>query len=125
MMAIPALDMIVFTSAKSRLTSPGRHDQIRNTFYRMQQDLICLSEHIHHPGIFLGQPPQPVIGNGDNRVGNLFQGIETFLGLAAALFSFKGKRLGNHGHRECTDLFADFSDYRRRTRTRYRRRNRR
>jgi len=84
---------------KVKIDMAGHHDQVCNSLYRMVEDFICLDKHIHHSGAFGCNPPEPVIGYRDDRIGNAVNFFKAFQGLFFSFFAFKRKGLGRHSHR--------------------------
>ena len=66
-------------------------DQIGNPLHRLSQNVVRGFEGIENAHILSGQPDQPIVGNDDQRVDHVLQGIDPFLGLLQTLFAFAGK----------------------------------
>ncbi|VTR66382.1 hypothetical protein DESC_480092 [Desulfosarcina cetonica] len=98
-----------------QVDQPGHHDQVGDALDRMEQDLIGFFEHVHHLGVLRGQSAQPVIGDGNHRVGGLAQLKNALFRLLCPFASLEGEGPGHHGHGENSHLLADLSDHRRGT----------
>ena len=76
----------------------------------MIQHVISQLERLSEGGVFIGQTEQVLVGNDDQRVDNLLQGVDAFIGLLHTLAAFKLERLGhntNGQHTKFTRCLCD------------------
>ena len=71
--ALPALGMIVRTSAKSRLMSPGQRDQVADPLDALAQHVVGDPERLDQARALLEHVQEPVVGDHDHRVGGVPQ----------------------------------------------------
>ncbi len=82
--AWPASDMIVRTSAKSRLMSAGQRDEVGDALDALAQDVVGDLEGLDHRGLLVEDLEQAVVGDDDQRVDLGGQRLDALLGLVAA-----------------------------------------
>jgi hypothetical protein len=101
--------MIVWTSAKSTLTSPGR-DQIGDPLDALAEDVVGHAEGISHRRLLLDDLQEPVVLDHDQRVHALAQRLDSLLGLICTKLPLEGERARHDADGERADLATDVRD---------------
>ena len=78
---MPMPDMMVRTSAKSRLMSPGTEDEVRDALHRLQQHGVGDLERLHQRRAAVHDGEEALVGDGDERVHHRAQLGQARLGL--------------------------------------------
>ena len=112
-MARPMPAMIVFTSAKSRLISPGHDDQVRDSLNRLAQHVVGGHERVVERRVPLDDRQQPLVRDRDDRVDALAQRLEARLALHLPAAPLELERLGHDGDRQRAKLGGEAGDDRR------------
>ena len=80
--ARPASDMIVRTSAKSRLITAGQRDQVGDALHALAQDVVGDLEGLDHRGLLVEHLEQAVVGDDDQGVDLGGELLDALVGLA-------------------------------------------
>ena len=105
--------MIVRTSAKSRFTSPGHGDQVRDPLDTLSEHVVGEPERIDDRRLPLDHLQQPVVLDHDDRVDALGQLGDALLGNLAAPAAFEGERPRHDADGQSSDLAREIGDDRR------------
>ena len=107
MSAEPASFMIVRTSAKSRLMSPGIGDDVADALDALAEDVVHDPEGVEHRGVLLDDVAQAVVGDRDQGVDLALELLGGLLGDQLAPGALEGERLGDDADGQRAELLGD------------------
>ena len=107
MSAVPAPDMIPFTSAKSTLMRPGVVIRSVMPCTPLSKHLVGTAERIHERYGRITHLEESVVGDHDEGVAALAKRRDADLGLIAAAFALEGERPCHHADRQRAELARD------------------
>ncbi len=96
--------MMVRTSAKSTLISPGNGDEVADALDRLAQHVVGDAEGFRKRRAALDEVEQALVGNGDQGVDGVPELLDAALGVLQAAAAFEAEGLGDHGHGQGADL---------------------
>ena len=104
--AVPAPDITVRTSAKSRLIRPGQRDEVGDALHALAQHVVGDAERLDHRGLLVEHREQAVVGHDDQRVDLGAERLDPGLGLVGALGPLEAERLRHDADGQRADLAA-------------------
>ncbi len=89
---------------------PGLGDEVGDALDRLAEDVVGHAEGVLGGGLLAGCLEEPVVGDGDHRVGHGLELPQAFLGLPAAVFHLEGEGEGDDGDQEQVEVGGHFGD---------------
>ncbi len=111
MMAVPALTMTIFTSAKSVLISPGHRDEIGDAPHTLHEHLVGHFEGVEHAGLVVGDGEQAVVGDDDEGVDLLLEDLDALLGLHGPAPTLEGEGPGDDADGQGAQTLGDLGHH--------------
>ena len=111
--ALPASDMIVRTSAKSRLIRPGQRHQVGDALHALAQHVVGDAEGLDHRRVAIEHRQQPVVRDHDQRVDLLAERGDPGLSLVATARALELERTRDDADRQRAELAGDLRNHRR------------
>ena len=108
--AIPMPAMTVFTSAKSRLMSPGTMIKSEMPCTAWRKNVVGNPERIEQAGTAIERGQQAFVGNRDDGVHTLLEIRQSALGLSQTLLAFESERLRHNGNGQCAQFGGETRD---------------